>query len=108
MELYILILIITLLILTMLIINYKKFFFEKFIVNPNLFFSESGAIKEMRKFRACELEPNPYICSLNKKNIISPLPIERLPYRRHLNYQLSGNVRHLFPPAKPIRVHPNF
>ena len=77
---------------------------EKFL-NPNTILKR-GSIKKMRAFRECR--PNNIKCILKNQPIVKLPIIPRPTFIRRVNYLVSKDVRHLFPPSKPIRRRPVF
>ena len=98
---------IIILLLLLLFISFKHY--EKFIVNPTSFtdIETEKTIEGMRKFRECQKVANYDHCilDLNKKSFHPHIPLEKLPYRRYVNYRLTRRVSDLFPQYKEHRPH---
>ena len=77
---------------------------EKFL-NPNTILKR-GSIKKMRAFRECRPQNN--IKCILENQPISERTIPRPTFIRRVNYLVSQDIRHLFPPSKPIRRRPVF
>lgn len=104
MEVVLIILFITLLIL---ILKHR----EMFIVNPKFFFGKKEPtnqdIKDMRKFRECHGVSNKVNCILKKRPFIKKADIQRVGFKKYVEYKVTQRVSDLFPQVKPNRPYPN-
>ena len=76
---------------------------EKFI-NPKVFFYSDDIVKKLRPYRKCGKNIQ---CALEKAPVMKYDNIKPPLFRKHVNYSFTGNIQHLFPQHKPIRVTPN-
>ena len=101
------VLIILFIILLILILKHR----EMFIVNPSLFFGKKEAdskdIQDMRKFRECHGVSNKVNCILKKRPFIKKRTIEKVGFKKYVNYRVTQRASDLLPQKKPNRPYPN-
>ena len=94
--------IIAVVILSLILLLLIKNHFEKFIVNPNKIFKSGSTISKMRKFRECKYVIGKDACILSKKPFLKKYPPDRIPFYRHVNYNLYQDVRNLLPQRRVV------
>jgi hypothetical protein len=88
-----LVIILVLLLIILIINNYS-----------NIDYFNTDNIEVLREYRKCRFVRNKVACIKEKKvKNYNKHKIERLPFKKPIDYQLYKNVKHLFPQKKPNR-----
>ena len=83
-------------ILFILLLNHK----EKFAINPKYFLAKSIGIKDLRYLRDCDKNDMLCILNIDKSFVELKKKTERIPFRKHVDYQKTQNPKDLMPIQK--------